>query len=76
MIPAYTCPAIADAPTLCIPKEKLLQINSLTRKQRDSKSPHKKKTLQCISICSGTWAALLKAHKQLIKSKSTMETKH
>jgi hypothetical protein len=41
MIPAYTCPAIADAPTLCIPKENLLQINSMTRKQRDSKSPKK-----------------------------------
>lgn len=76
MIPAYMCPAIADAPTLCIPKENLIQINSLTRKQRDSKSPKKKTTLQCISIYSGTYAALLKALKQLIKLKSTMETKH
>jgi hypothetical protein len=48
------CPAIADAPTLCIPKENLLQINSLTRKQRDSKSAKKKTTLQYISIYSGT----------------------
>jgi hypothetical protein len=45
MIPVYMCPAIADAPTLCIPKEKLLQINSLTRKQRDSKSPQKNFTM-------------------------------
>jgi hypothetical protein len=32
------CPIIIDVATLSIPKENALQINSLTRKQKDGKS--------------------------------------